>query len=62
MRGADNDDVAGDDRCRVQADLAVLGIDRLIVVHLQIDNAAGAKRRDAVARLRVERHHLIARA
>ena len=44
MRGADDDDVAGDDRRGVQSDLAVLGIDRLIVVHLQIDNAAGAKR------------------
>ena len=57
-RGADDHDVAGDRRRRVQADLAGLEIDLLLVaVHdadLQIDDAVFAERRDRRAGLRVQ--------
>ena len=55
VRGADDDDVAGDDRRRVQSDLAGDRIDRLIVVLLQIDDAVRAEAGTRIAGLRVER-------
>ena len=60
MRGADDDDVLRDDGRRVQADLALDQIHRLVVIELQIDDAVLAERRDRRAGLRVEREHLIA--
>ena len=43
MRGADQNRVAGDDRCGVQADLARDQIDVLIHVLLEVDDAIGAE-------------------
>jgi hypothetical protein len=60
VRGTDNDDVLGDDRRRMQADLALFRIDGLVVIHLQIDDAIVAERRHRDAGLRVERQHPVA--
>ena len=60
MRGADDDDVAGDRRRGMQPDLARHRIDLLIVVLLQVDDAVVAEPRDAHAGLRVQRDELIA--
>ena len=61
MRGADDDDVLGDERRRVQTDLAGDQIHFLIVVELQIDDAGLAERGDGNAVLRIERDESIAR-
>ena len=60
VRGADDDDVLGDDRRGVQSDLAGDRIDRLIVVRLQIDDAVLAEAGGGRTGLGVERDHLIA--
>ena len=62
VRGADDDRVAGDDRRGVQADLAGDEVHDLIVVLLQIDDAALAEARDRNAGLRVERDRADSRA
>ena len=61
VRGADDDNVFGNHRRRVQADLRRHRIDHLVIVLFQIDEAVFAKRRDAHASLRVERDELISR-
>jgi len=60
MRGADDDDVLRDGRRGVQAHLALLEIDRLVVFLLQIDDAVLPEPGGREAGLRVERDHLIA--
>ncbi len=60
-RGADEHDVLGHDRGRLQADLAREEIDVLIVVALEVDGAALAEGGDGDACLRVEREQAIAR-
>ena len=60
VRGADDDDVLGDDRRRVQTDFTRHRIDFLVVVHFQIDDAVLAEPFDRHARLRVERDHAVA--
>ncbi len=61
VRGADDDDVAGDRRRGVKPDLARHRIDLLIVVLFQVDDAVNAEARNAHAGLRVQRDELIAR-
>ena len=39
MRGADDDDVFGDDRTGIQADFSVDEIEDLVVILFQIDDA-----------------------
>jgi hypothetical protein len=57
--GPDDDHVARHDRRRMQADLAGDGINLLIELLLEIDDAVGAKRRDPIAGFRIERDQLI---
>ena len=59
MRGADDHGIAGDDRRRMQPDIAGLQVHLLIVFQLQIDDAVLAETGDGMAGLRVERDHLI---
>src|SRR5439155_25591183 len=59
-RGADDDDVPGHHGRRMQSDLAVHRIDDLVVVELQIDDAAAAEVRLGDARFRVQRDEAVA--
>ncbi len=60
VRGADDHRVSCDDRRGVQANLAFDGVDDLIVVLLQIDNAILAEARDRNAGLCIERDEPVA--
>ena len=60
VRGADDDDVARDDRAGVQSDLAGDRIDHLVVVLLEIDDAVLSEVADRNAGLGVERDELVA--
>ena len=60
MRGADEDDVLGDDRRAVPRDLALNRIELLIGVLLQIDDAVDAEVLERHAGLRVEPDQLVA--
>ena len=60
VRGTNDDDVADDERGGVQADLARIEIEVLVVFELQIDRAAAPERRDRSAGLGVERQQPVA--
>src|SRR5215469_7365666 len=58
--GADDDDVVGDHRSGVQADVGAEGIDLLVVVVFQIDRTAFAEACDRDAGFRVQGNQAIA--
>jgi hypothetical protein len=60
MRGADDDHVAGNERRRVQADIRGGEIQILVVVELQVDDAAVPECGERLAGFRVEREHPVA--
>jgi hypothetical protein len=61
VRRSDDDRVFCHDRCRVKPDLSGHSIDLLIVVPLQIDDAAGPEARDRDAGFRIECDQAVAR-
>ena len=60
MRGADHDDVADDQRCRVEANLAGIEVELLIVFELQIDGAIAPEGGNRNAGPGIERQQSIA--
>ena len=60
VRGADDDDVAGDERRGLQSDVGGDRIDLLIVVPPQIDHAVASESGQRAAGLGVEGDHLVA--
>ena len=59
--GADDDHIAGHDRCGVQPDLAGCQVDLLVVVTLEVDHPVDAELRHRPTGLRVERNQTVAR-
>ena len=60
MRGADEDDVLGDDRRAVPGDLALDRVELLVGVLLQVDDAVDAEVLERLAGFRVEADELVA--
>ena len=60
VRGADDDRVLGNHRRGMEADVSGLQVDHLIVVLLQVHDAAGSEAAHQGAGLRIQRNHPIA--